>query len=317
MPSIEELVSIKDQVTQRFLDQPGVRGIDVGFKEVGGRLTDQVAVRIHVAQKTDDIPPAQMVPAEISGAVTDVIERVYKPQVTAIPVEMPLQADTEHLTTLEGGVSMGPSRTVDDHIFAGTLGAIVIDNTTQAQAALTNFHVAAIDSSFQIGDRMAQPSRIDTGTVPADEFGALLRATLSDAVDGAVISIDAGRTTSCKIVQIGNVHGTKTAELGMSVRKRGRTTGLTHGSVDGISATIQVDYGKGIGVRTLHNQVSIASDATHNTVFSDHGDSGSVIVDDAGFVVALLFAGSGSNTVGNPIASVLAELNVSMCTQGG
>ncbi|MFC9930038.1 hypothetical protein [Streptomyces sp. NPDC127190] len=45
-------------------------------------------------------------------------------------------------------------------------------------------------------------------------------------------------------------------------------------------------------------------------------DSGSVIVDDQGLVVALLFAGAGSNTVGNPIATVLQELNVSMCTGG-
>ena len=45
-------------------------------------------------------------------------------------------------------------------------------------------------------------------------------------------------------------------------------------------------------------------------MFSDHGDSGSVIVDGSGYVVALLFAGAGTNTVGNPIASVLSELNI-------
>ncbi|MFE2070548.1 hypothetical protein ACFXDH_50725 [Streptomyces sp. NPDC059467] len=45
MPTIEELVAIKQQVEQHYLDQPGVTGIDVGYKEVGGELTDQIAVR--------------------------------------------------------------------------------------------------------------------------------------------------------------------------------------------------------------------------------------------------------------------------------
>ncbi|MEV5375068.1 hypothetical protein AB0L26_03705 [Streptomyces nondiastaticus] len=314
MPSVAELVAVKQKVEQQFLDQPNVTGIDVGYKEVGGELTDQIAVRVHVARKTDDIPSADRVPERLEGFVTDVVERVYELQVASRPVDMTALADTRHVSTLKGGVSMGPSRVIDGSVFAGTLGAIVVDNATQAKAALTNFHVAAVDSTFEIGDRMVQPSLIDTGEAPQGEFGALLRATLSTAVDGALISIDPGRATSCEVDGIGPVRGTKKAALGMSVRKRGRTTGLTHGSVDGVSGSIQVDYGDGLGVHTLKNQVSITADASRNAMFSDHGDSGSVIVDDDGFVVALLFAGAGSSTSANPIASVLSELNISMCT---
>jgi hypothetical protein len=315
MSTIEELVAIKRQVEQRYIDQSGVTGIDVGYKEVGGELTDQIAVRVHVARKTDDIPPDQRVPEEIHGAVTDVVERVYELHVTSVPARS-LLADAKHYSPLQGGVSMGPSRAIGGSIFAGTLGAVVIDNETQDRVALTNFHVAAVDSTGQVGDRMVQPSRIEHGNVPQDEFGATLRLVLSDHVDGAVVSIDEDQQTSCDIAEIGAVRGTKTASLGMAVRKRGRTTELTHGSVDGISATIQVDYGDGIGVRTLRDQVSITAATSPDAVFSDHGDSGSVIVDEQGFVVALLFAGAGSNTVGNPITAVLQELNVSMCTGG-
>lgn len=316
MPSVEELIAVKQRVEQQFLDQPGVTGIDVGYKEVGGELTDQIAVRVHVARKTDSVPLAERVPAELGGFVTDVVERVYELQVASRPVDMIALADTRHLSTLKGGVSMGPSRSIDGSIFAGTLGAIVVDKTTQAKAALTNFHVACVDETFQIGDRMVQPSLIDTGVAPQGEFGALLRATLSEAVDGALISIDPGNATSCEVDEIGPVRGTKKAALGMVVRKRGRTTGLTHGSVDGVSGTVRVDYGDGLGLRTLKNQVSITADASQNSLFSDHGDSGSVIVDGDGFVVGLLFAGSGSSTSANPIAAVLSELNISMCTSG-
>lgn len=314
MASTEDLLAIKASVEARYLAQPGVTGIDVGYKNVGGRQTDQVAIRIHVASKRKSVPKAQMIPAEIDGAVTDVLERTYELQVAHQDAGVGLLADTVHYTTLDGGISIGPSRVVGGSIFAGTLGAIVIDNVTSQRAALTNFHVACVDSTWAVGDRQVQPSRIDTGTVPTDEFGAILRATLSAEVDGCVVSIDAGRTSSGEVVDIGNVRGTTPATLGAVVRKRGRTTGLTHGSVDGLGATVNVDYGDGIGVRTLSNQISIATDTTQNPLFSDHGDSGSVVIDASGFVIGLLFAGSGTNTLANPIASVLSELNVSMLT---
>lgn len=315
MSTIEELVSIKKQVEQHYIGLPGVTGVDVGYKEVGGELTDLIAIRVHVARKTDDIPPDQRIPEEIHGALTDVVERAYELHVTSVP-EKSLLADAKHYSPLQGGVSMGPSRSIGGRIFAGTLGAIVIDNETQARLALTNFHVAAIDATGRVGDRMVQPSRIEQGQVPLDEFGATLRLVLSDHVDGAVISIAEDRQASCGVVDIGSMPGTKPASLGMAVRKRGRTTELTHGSVDGISFTVQLDYGPGLGVRTLRDQVSITAATSTDAVFSDHGDSGSVILDEQGFVVALLFAGTGPNTIGNPFASVLQELNVSVCTSG-
>ncbi|HET9649548.1 MAG TPA: hypothetical protein VFP34_15145 [Microlunatus sp.] len=312
MPTIDELIELKQSVEAEYLGRPGVTGIDVGYKEVGGVRTDEVAIRVHVRQKRTDVPAAQLVPARIDGAVTDVVERSYELQVARAQADVTIQADTNHYATLQGGISMGPSRAIGGYIFAGTLGAIVVDKATGQKAAVTNFHVACVDSSWHVGDRMVQPSRIDTGVVPTDEFGAIARATLSGHVDGAVISIDAGKATSASIVDIGPVKGTKAATLGMAVRKRGRTTGLTYGSVDGLSLSVSVDYGDGIGVRVLTDQVSVAADTTRNAMFSDHGDSGSVIVDDSGYVVALLFAGAGANTVGNPIASVLSELNIDM-----
>jgi hypothetical protein len=314
MPSVDEIIAIKERVEAQFLSAPGVTGVDVGYKEVGGQRTGQVAIRVHVEAKTDAVPDDQRVPAEIEGVVTDVLQRRYELQVlTKQLVDVTPQADTTHYATLQGGVSMGPSRAINGFIFAGTLGAIVIDNATNQHAALTNFHVACVDNTFSIGDRMVQPSRIDTGVVPTDEFGSLARETLSANVDGAVISIDSGRSSQCQIADIGLVRGTTAATLGMAVRKRGRTTLLTYGTVDGLSGSVNIDYGDGIGVRTLTNQVSIAADTTRNPLFSDHGDSGSVIVDDSGFVVGLLFAGAGTSTVANPIAAVLSELNISMC----
>ena len=315
MPSMDELIALKQRVEAEYLARPGVTGVDVGYKEVGGVLTDQLAIRVHVKKKRADVPKAQLVPAEIEGVATDVLERVYEAQVLRQELDVSALADTTHYSTVEGGVSIGPSRVIGGSIYAGTLGAIVVDKATGKRAALTNFHVACVDTGWHVGDRQVQPSRIDTGVVPGDEFGAIARATLSGHVDGAVISLDPGRATDASVVGIGKLKGTKAPTLGTAVRKRGRTTGLTYGSVDGLSLSVNVNYGPGLGTRTFTNQVSIASDTTRNPMFSDHGDSGSAIVDASGYVVALLFAGSGAGTVGNPISDVMAELNVDIAVQ--
>jgi hypothetical protein len=48
-------------------------------------------------------------------------------------------------------------------------------------------------------------------------------------------------------------------------------------------------------------------------MFSDHGDSGSVIIKDGtGEAVALLFAGNGVDTFACPIDAVFAALNCSL-----
>jgi antitoxin component of MazEF toxin-antitoxin module len=179
---------------------------------------------------------------------------------------------------------------------------------------LSNFHVMCVDDGWSVGDDMAQPSRVDGGSCPADYVGELTRATLSSAVDGAVARID-GVAYSCEVVDIGKVAGTKAATLGMAVRKHGRTTALTYGTVDSLSLTVNIDYGDGIGVQTLTNQIGIAPDTAQNAHFSEKGDSGSVIMADDRKVVGLLFAGSSDGyTIANQISNVLSELNVTMCT---
>lgn len=321
MPSTQEIIALKRSVEQQYLRLPGVTAVDVGFKYVGGERTDEVAIRVHVAEKLDPAPSGQRVPARIDGVVTDVLERRYELLVASEPLTSPRAAsarpgvDSGRYSPLVGGVSMGPSRAVDGAIFAGTLGAIVADTATGDRCALTNFHVAAVDDGWHAGDRQVQPSRIEGGQVPADEFGQILRATLSSHVDGAVVRLDEGRASEGSVVDIGLVGGTVGAELGAAVRKRGRTTGLTYGSVDGLAATVNLDYGDGLGTRTLTDQVTVATDTGRNPLFSDHGDSGSVVVDAQNRVVGLLFAGGGTTTFANPVDAVLAELGVALVVE--
>ncbi len=309
--SLETALQHKASIEAELLKIPGVTAVDVGYKYVNGKRTDEIAIRVHVAKKKKTVSQAEMIPAEVNGIKTDVIEGTYEAQLVskkrAEVIEA--QADTMRYRPLQGGISIGPDRSVAGSIYAGTLGCMVKDNTNSQTVMLSNFHVMCIDNTWHAGDAMDQPSLIDTGT-HADGVGALVRAVLSTHVDGAISSINSGVAGQTSVAGIGDVAGTAAAVLGSAVRKRGRTTLLTYGTVDGLNGTVTVNYGAGLGSRTLTDQIFINSDTTHNPLFSDHGDSGSVIMDSSNHVVGLLFAGSGARTIANPIAFVEAELNV-------
>jgi hypothetical protein len=314
-----EVRRIKEGAEEDLLKIPGVNAVDVGFKEVNGQPTEVIAIRVHVKKKkpTKDVPARQRIPKEINGVPTDVIERTYVLHQLGARVkesDLKLQADAGTYDPLKGGISIGPCRAVGGYVYVGTLGAVVKDNGTGDTLLLSNFHVMCIDNGWAVGDTMAQPGRVDGGTCPANVTGTLLRASLGGQVDGAVSTVS-GHGTLCEIVDIGGITGTNTATLGQAVRKRGRTTLLTYGTVESVDLTVNVDYGDGLGVQTLTHQIGVAPDTAQNPMFSDHGDSGSVVVNNSVEVVGLLFAGSDDgHSVANPIASVLTALNISMCT---
>lgn len=320
MKAVSEIVRIKEGVEAELLKRPGVTGVEVGYKYVGGKRTDEIAIRVLVEEKKKDVPKAQKVPDAFEGVATDVIQRKYElyPAQNRKKVEdAQLQLDAGRYRPLEGGMGMGPCRVVGGYVYVGTLGAIVKDNATGNPLCLSNFHVMCIDNGWHVGDQMCQPGRVDGGTCPADVVGTLQRAVLGATVDCAVSNLSTGIGYVCDVLEIGHVGGTATAVLNSPVRKRGRTTGLTYGFVDSISSSVNIDYGDGIGVKTLTNQIGVRPDTAHNALFSDHGDSGSVIMDNNLKVVSLLFAGSSDgHTLGNPIADVLSALNISMCIGG-
>lgn len=318
---------VKQRVEDELLARPGVVGVDINEKVTDGKPTGELSIVVYVeAKKPRKALGDDAIPAVIDGIPTDVQEEHIELQAAFLAVtDLGPQVDATKYATLHGGVSMGPCRSVHlvppdvpapgDYIFVGTLGAIVKDRSTHAVMALTNFHVACVDNGWAPGNTMCQPGRNDGGNCPTDLFGSLTRATLSEHVDGAVVSINEGKGTDCSIEEIGAVKGQAAASIGLAVRKRGRTTGLTYGSVTSVDASVSIPYGDGLGTHTLKNQIRIAPDTTKSAMFSDHGDSGSVVVDGANKVVGLLFGGSSVATYANPIQFVLDELSVDLCVK--
>ena len=101
----------------------------------------------------------------------------------------------------------------------------------------------------------------------------------------------------------GEVSGMKSdVEVGDVVKKSGRTTGFTTGEVLAVNAVSDVNYGAP-GVAHFVDQII-------TTAMSAGGDSGSVVFDEEGNAVGLLFAGSNTVTILNKIDNVFEALDI-------
>lgn len=128
-------------------------------------------------------------------------------------------------------------------------------------------------------------------------------SSVANEVDAAVAKPIDGGIISGEIIDIGVITGTKLAAINMQVRKSGRTSGTTTGIIEMLDATVDVGYGGSL-VATFENQI-VAN------YMSSPGDSGSLVVDGTKpLAVGLLFAGSDTSTIINPIDRVLDLLNI-------
>jgi hypothetical protein len=210
----------------------------------------------------------------------------------------------------------------------GTLGSLIHVGTTQY--VLSNYHVFESDivaggnnTVAATGDPIIQPGLID---VNCSVSGAQSVATLvkksslpNSNVDCSIGKIVSGMVrTDGAILEIGTISSTTVgAALSQPVKKSGRTTGLTHSSVSGLNATISVTYdnecaGGTAFTKTFSGQIVIANNGSK---FLNSGDSGSLMVEDVAtnpHAVGLLFAGSSSSAIANPIGEVLSFLGASM-----
>lgn len=200
------------------------------------------------------------------------------------------------------------------HITAGTISCRVKDASGKVYA-LSNNHVYAWENKASIGDNVLQPGAYDGGKDPRDAFGTLtafepivfsrFARNTYDAAIALSSSANLGNSTPAGSYGIPSVT-TSTATVDLAVKKHGRTTKLTHGTVYAVNATVNVTYDS--GTARFVNQIVITPGS-----FSDGGDSGSLIVTEEGnHPVGLLFAGSSSYTIANPIDPILSRFGVTI-----
>jgi endonuclease G len=349
----KELVDTLHLHRRHLLRIPGVTAVDVGYKLVGGKFTDDLALRVHVERKLPDdslktvfkdrphdffrrynmeLGPPGEDPAATwylspkgNPVLMDVIEAEYKPvQLTEPPrprmiLERPKRAEKvnrrSRLDPLVGGISIGSPQ-----VPAGTLGALVWDNTNGSVCILSNWHVLSGNLHAEAGTPCFQPGRFDQGK-SSDVVARLKRWSFDSQTDAAIAELTGSRHYCAgEIVSMfQQISGVTDPYLGMMVLKSGRSTGFTWGFIDGLFFSSAIEYSNGV-VQIFEEQIHIAP-ADPNVRISESGDSGSVWVTetpDEGYrAVGLHFAGDlphssfGEYALANPMTIVADRLNFS------
>jgi hypothetical protein len=149
--AIDRAIQVKDQVAEEWLQTPNVTAIAVGYKRRGGEMTGEIAIQVFVARKLSpaDVEEigSRLVPANMQGVPTDVIEMGPLTEIVA-----PSGSRADRRDPLVGGLAIGHA-TAPFHY--GTLAAVAFDSANNA-VALSNEHVLDGD----IGETVNQPSPV-------------------------------------------------------------------------------------------------------------------------------------------------------------
>lgn len=218
----------------------------------------------------------------------------------------------------------------------GTLGSLVSGGGKTY--ILSNNHVLGLSDGAMAGQEVTQPGIIETncetagtinvGTVadiinletqpiPATPVDVTTALVANGQVDPNDNILELGALSMVNGVQVpqpappasGSGMAGTVAEL---LAKSGRTTGLTCSKIDTIDSTAMVSYTKGCtttNFNVTYSDVIFVNNMSNGQGFIGNGDSGSLAVDAAtAQPVALMFAGDANDSIGNPVADVLAAL---------
>lgn len=340
--SYEELVETAQRI-RHVLDRgpeeqlraiPGVVHVSIGLKERAGSVTDQHCIRVYVQEKrtAEQVDVGELIPRQVDGVPTDVnVVQNYS-----------FTSDSARYRPLVGGIQI-TNRIIDADaaltgttIRRGTMGCIATLNSDKSPVLLSNWHILS-GNTGRVGDRVYQPAPwsvppTDLADLPLrptdsdDAVGRIVKTVVDHSVDCGIARLDVSSCCRCCGLDFKNeinglsvgghpptngIVGQRAAVGGMNVIKVGMKTGRTTGQVvdpNLPSITITRD---GTNYQ-FDGQIQIAG--TGGVSFGREGDSGSVVVDQDGFVVGLFFAG---NTAAPPNDRSVANHIDAVCTALG
>jgi hypothetical protein len=332
-PGIRTVKALQDRLTPEVMSWPSVLGTAIGMSDDENELALVVYVERDgpsVAEVVQAFPPRLLGTAiRIEKTERFSIWAGRPPKPGGGGGGTPLDHKGKQTLPIKLGTSGGWRYDLaNGYCCGGTLGALVVIGGVQH--ILSNYHVLAADivsgGNSRVatsGDPVIQPGLIDVGcnAATAQEVATLVPiASLPGSnVDAAVAMVVAGRVDPTgDILGIGTLSKSIVgASLNQAVKKSGRTTGLTRSQISGLNATVSVAYenecaGGAAFTKTFTGQIVIAN---RRSAFLAGGDSGSVMVEDVTTnprAVGLLFAGSSTSAIANPIGQVLDILGATM-----
>ncbi len=321
---VRAVMAVQDRYTSDLMANNNVVGTATGLAPDG-----RVAILVYLKEEAKSPIKgkgisAAGIPAEIDGIpvvteVTGVIRAMKKGGPGG-------GGGVSHTAKQTAPIQMGTSGGWRDDLAngyccGGTLGSLIQKGGNQY--VLSNYHVFWADivnggngKTAHVGDNVIQPGLIDVG---CNASNAQNVATLSGSGSLPGANVDAGYAqvipgmvrSDGAILEVGTISSsTVGASINQAVKKSGRTTGLSRSKVSGLNATISVQYdnecaGGAAFIKTFTGQIVIAN---RGSKFLAGGDSGSLMVEDATTnprAVGLLYAGSATSAIANPINDVL------------
>jgi hypothetical protein len=316
---------------EQLLKRPNVVATGIGYKETGGQKSSTLCIVCSVKKKlkATQLSSQDLVPTAVEGMPTDVVET---------GTIRALQAPTGRFRPAPGGISVGHVA-----ITAGTLGCWVtksgqkvilsnnhvLANSNDAEIGdpilqpgpfdggrFPQDHIANLiqfvplsfegeSSECPFGNAIISIFNLGCKIINSNTRYRLAKAKAADnLVDTAIAAPLNAADVKDEILNIGPIQGTAQGELGMSIKKSGRTTGFTAGEVLQVDVTANVQYGAG--------RVARFTDQLLAGAMSQGGDSGSAVLDDNNRLIGLLFAGSDTTTIINRIEHVFSALGVTL-----
>lgn len=326
--SEEELrpaIEVQRRNENTLFDNPGVVAVGVGLTEDGSGPAIHVYLNVEVPRASASAISRQINGVPIRVFETDEIKALDGPPGNnhrkAFPAPVPMGVSTGNVSVSGGFAS------------SGTLGFRVFRlGQPNNVGYITNNHVAGSSGPNlcpviinpanlpAFGLAQCQPSLPDGGGC-VTSLGGLIQAVpiimggnYQNTVDAAFVK--SNRNLVNKTIQdIGDPSPQLQAPaVNLMVRKSGRSTGLTQGTIQSINVTQIVSLGA-CGVAKFVGQIAIVPGN-----FSAAGDSGSPILGDTDSSgrrrpVGLLFAGSSTVTFANRISDVLGALHSAIDTR--
>lgn len=320
---------------------PNVVGTGIGYKIIDGQRTREKAITVFVKKKVprEELPRVYRIPRRLDDLPTDIVEvgqiRLLNEQTQRYRPAPPGCSIGHYLVTAGtfGAVVYDehdgtPLILSNNHVLANStsgsdqrasIGDPILQPGSYDGGTIESDIIAHLERFVPL-----EPDVQESTCQAAGQFQNLInnliytvrpqyfvkvykrKTAAANLVDAAVAKPVKTSLITGKILGIGRVTGTTEPEIDMMVKKSGRTTGLTYGTITHIDVSINVDYGED---RQLPFEDQILA-----TNMSKPGDSGSLVLTDDNKAVGLLFAGSDRVTVLNRISNVMRLLRVNFGT---
>ena len=289
-----KISEVREKNENSLLQLEGVTGIASSLRMKRDKLTPELCLTVLVEKKVANPPKESIVPKEIDGIKTDVVE-------------------TGKIEALSYTWLLRPARpgfSIGHHLItAGTFGALVRDRETNDILILSNNHVMGRSDLASIGDAILQPGPYDGGSYPLNQIATLSKTVPLtknwNLVDAAVAKPTDIRNVMANAMNLGIPTETGQAYPSGWSKKVGRTTQFTYGYIYSNDLTIAVG-GYPFGTAMFRNQI-------WTTNMLAGGDSGSLLRDYwSNRAIGLSFAGSPYYSFHNNISNVLMSLDVDM-----